>query len=126
MARKPRNNEANTGNEAKPKRPDGMPVGKPFEKGNPGRPKGSRHKLGEDFLSALARDFGAHGEEAIAETREKDPAAYVRVVAGLLPKEMLIRKEPETELSDDELIEGIEYLKALVARERDRASEALH
>lgn len=97
-----------------------------FKPGQGGRPKGSRNKLGENFLKALSADFEAHGEEAIAETREKDPAAYVRVVAGLLPKEMLIRKEPETELSDDELIEGIEYLKALVARERDRASEALH
>jgi len=97
-----------------------------FAPGNPGKPKGSRHSLGESFLSTLAKDFAEHGEAAIAETREKDPAAYVRVVAGLLPKEMLLRKAPESELSDDELIEGIELLKSFVARERGKDAGSLH
>jgi hypothetical protein len=33
--------------------------------GNPGRPKGSRNKLGEAFIQALAEDFERHGAEAI-------------------------------------------------------------
>ena len=33
-----------------------------FQPRNPGRPKGSRNKLGEDFIAALAADFAEHGK----------------------------------------------------------------
>lgn len=55
---------------------------------SPGRPKGSRAKLGESFLEALADDFEAHGVETIKKARIEDPAAYVKIIAGLLPKEL--------------------------------------
>jgi hypothetical protein len=42
-----RNNERKTG-------PGNPPVEHRFKPGNPGRPKGSRNKLGEDFIQALA------------------------------------------------------------------------
>src|SRR5208283_5305736 len=53
-----------------------------------GRPKGSRNRVGEAFLEALAADFDAHGAEAIAECRLTNPAVYIRVVASLMPKEL--------------------------------------
>src|SRR5512136_290731 len=53
-----------------------------------GRPRGSRNRLGEMFLQALAQDFDEHGAEAIAECRLTNPAVYVRVVASLLPREI--------------------------------------
>ena len=59
----------------------------PGNPGGPGRPKGSRHKLQEAFLKALADDFEENGIAAICLMREKDPAAYARVVASLLAKE---------------------------------------
>lgn len=63
----------------------------PGQSGNPaGRPKGSRHKLQESFLRALAEDFEANGVEAIKLMRERDPAAYSRVVASLLAKESAV------------------------------------
>jgi len=52
-----------------------------------GRPKGSRNKLTEDFLSAMAEDFEQHGKAAIVEVRENDPSKYLTVVAQLVPKE---------------------------------------
>jgi hypothetical protein len=61
---------------------------KPGQSGNPeGRPKGSRHKLTEDFLAAVAEDFEKHGRDALTKVREEDPSTYLRVVAQLIPKE---------------------------------------
>ena len=43
----------------------------PGESGNPnGRPKGSKHELGESFLSDLAAHWREHGQEAIERTCE--------------------------------------------------------
>jgi hypothetical protein len=55
---------------------------------SPGRPKGARAKLGEAFLEALAADFELYGVETIQKTRTIDPAAYVKIIAGILPKEL--------------------------------------
>lgn len=76
------------------------------QSGNPaGRPKGSKHKLSTEFFDNLYADWKEGGVEAIRAAREKDPAAYVRIVAGLMPKEMEVttRKVSAAELSDDEL-----------------------
>ena len=63
-------------------------IWQPGQSGNPaGRPKSSRNKLTEDFLSAMAEDFAAHGKAAIVTVREEDPAKYLTVVAQLVPKE---------------------------------------
>ncbi|MCJ2085522.1 hypothetical protein MKK88_05870 [Methylobacterium sp. E-005] len=78
-------------------------VGRPFEAGNPGRPKGARNKLSEAFAEALHADFQQHGVEAIQRMREEEPAQYVRTIASLLPKDVRIESAPLAELSDDEL-----------------------
>lgn len=62
---------------------------KPGQSGNPaGRPKGSRHKLSEDFFKALAEDFEAHGVAAIVKMRDERPGDYAKMVAGLMTKEV--------------------------------------
>jgi hypothetical protein len=59
------------------------------QSGNPaGRPRGSRNRLAEAFIQALAQDFEAHGAEAIADCRVKHPGKYLSVVAQILPKEV--------------------------------------
>lgn len=55
---------------------------------SPGRPKGARTRLGEAFLEALMTDFETHGIDTIEKARDEDPVAYVKVIAGLLPKEL--------------------------------------
>jgi Family of unknown function (DUF5681) len=66
----------------------------PGQSGNPkGRPKGARNRLGTQFLEALEADFNQFGPQAIALVRETRPDAYIRVVAGLLPKEANINIE---------------------------------
>ena len=60
----------------------------PGHPGGPGRPKGSRHKLGEDFLAALLDDFNENGVAAIAAAREQNPAAYLKTIAMIVPKSL--------------------------------------
>lgn len=84
----------------------------PGQSGNPaGRPKGSRNKLGEAFLTALSEDFDTHGTNAIERCRKADPVAYVRVVASLLPKELKV-EQPLGDMSDDELARVIDVIRA--------------
>ena len=87
----------------------------PFAPGNPGgpgRPKGSRNKLGEAFIEALHDDFNEHGPFAIQTMRATDPGGYVRVIAGLLPKEFKI--ETTSDLTDEQLDARIRTLANLV------------
>lgn len=67
---------------------------KPGVSPNPaGRPKGSRNKLGEAFLSVLLEDFEAMGDVAIEECRKQDPARYCAIIASILPKDLTVNSE---------------------------------
>ena len=44
-----------------------------------------------------------HGAAAIERVCEEDPATYIRVIAGLLPKELKSSSGPFAELSIEEL-----------------------
>jgi hypothetical protein len=71
--------------------------GKPFPKGvsgNPkGRPIGSRQRLSEAFISALADDFIERGAAVIRKVAETKPEVYLRIVADLLPKEQAVKMD---------------------------------
>jgi ribosomal protein L32E len=56
--------------------------------GGPGRPKGSRNKLGEKFIADAYADWQKHGLETLRRMRETDPSGYVRVIAGILPDKL--------------------------------------
>ncbi len=81
------------------------PDGRFFQPGNPGRPRGSKHKLGVEFFDALYRDFVENGVAVIAKVRENRPTEYLRVAAMVIPKEMTIVNETGqfSHLSDEEL-----------------------
>lgn len=83
------------------------PRGRPFEPGNnanpAGRPKGSRNKLGEDFLKAMAEDFAEYGKAAIVAVRTDKPDAYLKVIASILPKQAEIKIDNYDHLDDTQL-----------------------
>jgi len=80
----------------------------PGQSGNPnGRPKGSRNRISEAALKALADDFDAHGVAVIEQVRTERPHDYLKIIVAVLPKRMEIedaaeRKDPR-EMTDDEL-----------------------
>ena len=59
-----------------------------FQPGNPGKPKGARHKMSALFVEAMSNDFEKHGVDAIARVRREDPSTYLKVIASLIPKEI--------------------------------------
>src|SRR6516225_3122489 len=97
-----------------------MPTNKPTMAGqgwcttrNPtGRLRGSCNKLSEEVICALLRDFREHGQKAIAKVRRTQPAAYLKVLALLVPREHKVEHSNSLkDLSDEELEAMIEYLK---------------
>lgn len=92
---------------------------KPGQSGNPaGRPKGARNRLSEAFLKALADDFEKDGVDAIAKVRGIDPAAYLRVCASLLPKDLNVTVNPLERLTDDELAQRAAALVGTLGADR--------
>ena len=77
--------------------------------GGPGRPRGSRNRLGEEFLSDLYADWTEHGASVIAEVRERNPVAYLRTVAGLVPQQVGIVSmgEDVAAMTDEELARAL-------------------
>lgn len=89
--------------------------------GGPGRPKGSRNKLNEDFIRALSDDFAKHGGEVIAKVRAEKPDAYLKVVASLSPKHVEVKDTTLDDLERDELAALLDAVKqARDARAADR------
>lgn len=91
--------------------------GRPFQQGqsgNPsGRPRGARNRLSEILLSVVVDDFAAFGAEALAQLRQKDPATYLRLVASLVPRELILQHEEApvvdyAELSEAEVVRLLE------------------
>jgi hypothetical protein len=87
---------------------------KPGQSGNPkGKPKGSRHKLGEAFLEAMHEDFKEHGKGVIEQVRAEKPDQYLKVIASILPKELNVNTTALGEMSDDELTATLSALRDL-------------
>ena len=92
------------------------PHWKPGQSGNPaGRPKGSRHKLSEDYFKALAEDFENHGKDSIAKMREDRPGDYIRVIASLVPKDLNLNVNEYDHLTDEQIYERYRTLQAEIA-----------
>lgn len=88
---------------------------KPGETRNPGgKPVGARNRLTAKFLNALADDFEEDGAKAIKNCREQNPAAYIKAIAALCPREIEL-KRPLEEYADAELIAALNALTGFLA-----------
>ena len=85
----------------------------PGHSGNPaGRPRGSRNRLAEAFVSELCADFERHGRSVIEEVRRSDPVAYLAICTKLVPKDLAIAADKPRralhEYTSEELLQIIE------------------
>jgi hypothetical protein len=98
----------------------------PGVSGNPaGRARGSRNALNEEVICALLRDFRQHGQKAVARVRRTQPAAYLKILALLVPREHKVEHSNALKnLTDEQLEAMIEYIKSsLEAQAGGRAIE---
>jgi hypothetical protein len=100
----------------------------PFEpgrSGNPaGGPVGSRHRqqLNSEFLAALLRDFRQGGPKAIERVRRTQPAAYLKILTLLCPREHKVeQRNLLKEMTDEELEAAIEFIKKMLAAQAENA-----
>src|SRR5262245_18988186 len=91
----------------------------PFERGRSGNPAGGpvgprhRQQLNGEFIAALLRDFRQGGPKAIERVRRTQPAAYLKILALLVPREHKVEhSNPLKKLTDEQLEAMIEHLEA--------------
>src|SRR5215813_11143692 len=88
--------------------------------GNPGGSlEATRRSFNKDFLLALAADFKKNGAAAIEKVGKQQPAAYMKICALLVPREMKLEHSGGIKAMTDEQIErAIEVIEDLI-RQRD-------
>ena len=74
----------------------------------------------------MLRDFSQHGERAIAKVRRTQPAAYLKICALLVPKEMKVEHLGGVKaLTDEELEQAITAIKASLAARAGQTAKVI-
>jgi hypothetical protein len=62
---------------------------KPGQSGNPaGRPRGSRNRLADAFVTDLMECWEKNGKTALERCAVTEPATFVKVIASLMPRDI--------------------------------------
>src|SRR6516162_1538779 len=95
--------------------------------GNPGGSlEATRRSFNKDFLLALAADFKKHGAAAIEKVREQQPAAYMKICALLVPREMKLEHSGGVKaMSDEEIEQTIAAIRAMLDVRVDDAAQVI-
>jgi hypothetical protein len=99
----------------------------PWHQGQSGNPgglsKGSKRKLTDAFIRALARDWKAHGEAVIQRVRKDNPAAYFMGMLSLVPKDVSIEGDiKQALLYTEPMLATMAFLESIVS-ECDESSQ---
>jgi hypothetical protein len=95
---------------------------KPGASGNPhGNRYRTRHLLNQEFMQALLLNFRHQGKKAIEKVARNQPAAYLKILALLVPREMQIEHTNRIKQMTDEQIEAA--IEAIQAMLEQRAGE---
>ena len=77
----------------------------------------TRRSFNKDFLLALAADFKKHGAAAIEKVRKQQPAAYVKICALLVPREMKLEHSGGVKaMTEEQIVDAIAAIEGFLAR----------
>jgi len=99
----------------------------PGYSGNPGgSPEATRRAFNKRFLLDLAEDWQQHGREVFKRVRRESPAAYLKVCAMLVPREMKLEHSGGVKAMTDEQIEqAIEAIQTMLAAGAGEAAKVI-
>src|SRR5262249_24873861 len=85
--------------------------------GNPGGSlEGTRRSLNKDFLLAFSDHFKREGPKVIAKVARQQPAAYLKALVMLVPKEMKVEHQDGIKaMTDEQLDQALAALRQLLA-----------
>jgi hypothetical protein len=85
---------------------------------NPGgSPEATRRAFNRRFLLDLAEDWQQHGREVFKRVRRESPAAYLKVCAMLVPRELQVEHSGGVkDMTDEQLERGIALIKEMLAQ----------
>src|SRR6516165_1913839 len=91
-----------------------------------GNAQRTRHIFNKAFLEALANDFREGGPQAIAKVRKYQPAAYMKICALLVPREMKFEHSGGVKaMTDEQIEEAIEAIQTMLAARADEAAKVI-
>ena len=101
-----------------------------FQQGVSGNPHGNRHRtrhlLNQEFMQALLLNFRHQGKKAIEKVARNQPAAYLKILALLVPREMKVEHSGGVKAMTDEQIEqAIEAIQTMLAARAGEAAKVI-
>jgi hypothetical protein len=99
-----------------------------FQQGVSGNPGGNRHRtrhlLNQEFMQALLLNFRHQGKKAIEKVARNQPAAYLKILALLVPREHKVEhSNPLKAMTTEQIERSIELIKEMLA-EREAGANA--
>jgi len=101
-----------------------------FKQGVSGNPHGNRHRtrhlLNQEFMQALLLNFRHEGKKAIEKVARNQPAAYLKILALLVPREMKVEHSGGVKaMSDEEIEQAIEAIQTMLATRAGEAAKVI-
>jgi hypothetical protein len=101
-----------------------------FKPGVSGNPHGNRHRtrhlLNQEFMEALLLNFRHQGKKAIEKVARNQPAAYLKILALLVPREMQIEHTNRLkQMTDEEIEQAIEAIQTMLAAQAGEAVKVI-
>ena len=99
-----------------------------FQQGVSGNPHGNRHRtrrlLNQEFMQALLLNFRHQGKQAIEKVARNQPAAYLKILALLVPRELKVEQNQSVKtMSDEQLEAAIEFVKVMLEQRADETAK---
>jgi hypothetical protein len=108
----------------------GMEPNMTFQQGHSGNPHGNRHRtrhlLNHEFMQALLLNFRHQGKKAIEKVARDQPAAYLKIHALLVPRELKLEHSGGIKaMSDEEIEQAIEVIQGMLAAQAGEAAKVI-